>query len=448
MRDPGYPARVRNPGPVPARPEQTTAVDQELKSFNPFNPEALQCPFPHYAKMRAAGPVHHVESIAAYLVTSHELILEVLRDPVTFSSVFPSKFAKAGVALRQEDLDALTAVIAEGYPRVPTLISADPPAHTRYRRLVSKAFSAKAIAELEPVVRAITTKLIDAWADSGEIEFVGEFAVPLPMEVIAKALNVPDDRLGDFKRWSDDTVAGVGANPPLERRLAAERGINELQRYFADALEERRAHPQDDLLTHLLEASIDDDDPEITDKRPLDVPEMLSLIQQLLSGGNETTTKMLAEMMRLLGEHPDQWERLKQGPSLVPRAVEESLRLASIAQGMWRITTRDVELGGVAIPKGSRVVPVYASANRDESIFADPDAFDPARANLTDHVAFGKGTHFCVGAALARLEARVALEELVRRVESFTLSDNNTYEYNPSFLVRGLLALHLDVVLA
>jgi len=261
------------------------AGEPDLQSFDPFDPSTLQCPYPHYAKMRAEAPVHHVESLGIFLVTRHDLICDVLRDPATFSSYFPSKYDRASLALLPEEVAALTAVAAEGFPRVPTMISADPPQHTRYRRLVSKAFSAKAIGDLEPVVRAITNKLIDSWIDDGRIEFVSQFAVPLPVEVIAKALNVPDDRLADFKRWSDNTVIGTGANPSLEQRLEAERGINEFQRYFAEALERRRTQPEDDLLTKLLEARIDDDDPEVTDKRALDMPEMLSLIQQVLAGG-------------------------------------------------------------------------------------------------------------------------------------------------------------------
>ena len=348
--------------------------------------------------------------------------------------------------LPAEAREKMLAVLAEGYPRVPTMLTADPPTHTRYRRLVSKAFTPKSIQELEPIIRSITTRLIDSWIDSGNIEFVTQFGVPLPVEVIAKALNVPDDRLGDFKRWSDDSIAGIGTNISIDERVEAERGVNEFQRYFADALEQRRINPQEDLLTKLLNARIDDDDPEVTDKRALDLPEMLSIIQQLLVAGNETTTKMLTEMMRLLGEHPDKWEAVKRDPKLIPGVVEETLRLSTPTQGMWRIATRDVELAGVHIPKGSRVVVVFSSANRDENVFIDPDEFDPQRANVTDHLAFGKGTHFCVGANLSRLEGRVALEEISKRLDSFTLGPDNQYAYHPSFMLRGLTDLTINVV--
>ena len=253
-------------------------TDLDLRTFNPFDPQTLQCPWPHYAKMRAEEPVFHIESLGMYFVTRHDLVSEVIRDVTTYSSLF----GNTSMPLPAEARAKMMEVLAEGYPRVPTMLTADPPAHTRYRRLVSKAFTPRAIAELEPVIRAITTRLIDSWIETGTIEFVTQFGVPLPVEVIAKALNVPDDRLVDFKRWSDDSIAGIGTNIGIEARLEAERGVNEFQRYFADALEQRKTHPLGDLLTNLLNARIDDDDPDVTDTRALDMPEMLSIVQQLL----------------------------------------------------------------------------------------------------------------------------------------------------------------------
>ena len=417
-------------------------TDLDLRTFNPFDPQTLQCPWPHYAKMRAEEPVLHIESLGMYFVTRHDLVSEVIRDVTTYSSLF----GNTSMPLPAEARAKMMEVLAEGYPRVPTMLTADPPTHTRYRRLVSKAFTPRAIAELEPVIRAITTRLIDSWIETGTIEFVTQFGVPLPVEVIAKALNVPDDRLVDFKRWSDDSIAGIGTNIGIEARLEAERGVNEFQRYFADALEQRKTHPLGDLLTNLLNARIDDDDPDVTDTRALDMPEMLSIVQQLLVAGNETTTKMLTEMMRLLAENPDQWAKVKADPTRIPAIVEETLRLSTPTQGMWRVATRDVELAGVHIPKGARVVVVFCSANRDEAVFDDPDAFDPDRARLNEHLAFSKGTHYCIGANLSRLEGRVALEELTRRLESFSLPATNDFAYHPSFMLRGLVKLDIDLV--
>ena len=418
------------------------STNVDLKSFNPFDPTTLQCPYPHYAKMRAEEPVLHVPTLGMYLVSNHALVSEIMRDTETYSSAF----GNTSMPIPAADRDKMIEVIAEGYPRVPTMLTADAPTHTRYRRLVSKAFTPKAVSELEPIIRSITIRLIDSWIQSGRIEFVKQFGVPLPVEVIAKALNVPDDRLADFKRWSDDSIAGIGTSITIAQRVEAERGVNEFQRYFAAELEKRREHPQGDLLTNLLNARIDDDDPDVSDKRALDMPEMLSIVQQLLVAGNETTTKMLTEMMRLLAENPEQWAMVKADPSRIPSIVEETLRLSTPTQGMFRIATRDVELAGVHIPKGSRVVIVFMSANRDESLFEEPDAFNPDRANLSDHLAFGKGTHFCVGANLSRLEGRVALQELSKRIASFTLTEANDFAYHPSFMLRGLVKLDIDVV--
>jgi cytochrome P450 len=418
------------------------AVD--ISTFNPFDPSTQQCPFPHYAQMREEAPVHPVPGLGVHLVTKHDLVMQVLRDPQTYSSMFGG----AGMPLSSADREKFAEVMAAGYPRVPTMLTADQPDHTRYRRLVARAFHPKVIAEMEPIIRQITIELIESWIDKGRIEFVKEFGVPLPVRVIAKALNVPDDRLADFKRWSDDSIAGIGTNITLEQRLQAEYGVNEFQHYFAEQIELRRTNPQDDILTNLLNASIDDDDPEVTDKRQLDMPEMLSIIQQLLVAGNETTTKSLTEMVRLLAENPEEWAALKADPSRAEKVFEETLRLSTPTQGMWRILTKDAELGGVQLTKGQRIIIVFASANRDEALYDNPDDFIPMRDHLRDNLAFGKGIHFCLGANLSRLEGKVAAEELSKRIDTITLSESNKYQYFPSFMLRGLTDLDIEFTAA
>lgn len=418
------------------------AVD--ISTFNPFDPSTQQCPFPHYAQMREEAPVHPVPGLGVHLVTKHDLVMQVLRDPQTYSSMFGG----AGMPLSSADREKFAEVMAAGYPRVPTMLTADQPDHTRYRRLVARAFHPKVIAEMEPIVRQITVELINSWIDKGRIEFVKEFGVPLPVRVIAKALNVPDDRLADFKRWSDDSIAGIGTNITIEQRLQAEHGVNEFQHYFAEQIELRRTNPQDDILTNLLNASIDDDDPEVTDKRQLDMPEMLSIIQQLLVAGNETTTKSLTEMIRLLAENPEEWAALKADPSRAEKVFEETLRLSTPTQGMWRVVTKDVELGGVQLTKGQRIIIVFASANRDEVLYDKPDEFCPMRDHLRENLAFGKGIHFCLGANLSRLEGKVAAEELSKRIDTITLSESNKYQYFPSFMLRGLTDLDIEFTAA
>lgn len=420
-----------------------------LDDFALFDPEVQQCPHAYYAKMREDKPVFLTEAggTKLFLVTRHEDVLHVLNNHRTFSS----RFGSTGMPISPDVRERIAKLHEErnGYKWVGTMLTVDPPEQTRYRKLVAKAFTPRAIADLEPTIRDLCNSLIDDFVggqESGSVELVEAFSVPLPVTVIAKALNVPDDRLADFKRWSDDSIAGIGSDISDDQRVEAEEGIIEFQHYFAEQLELRRANPKDDILTKLLNARIDkDEDPDLPDE-PLTMAEMLSILQQLLVAGNETTTKMITEMMRLLGDHPEEWESLKADPTRARNVVEETLRLSTPTQGMWRIVTEDVTLGGVDIPAKSRIVVMFASANRDERQFTDGDAFDPDREGLSNHLAFSKGIHYCVGANLSRLEGRIAAEELAKRIDTFTLPDSNDFAYHPSFMLRGLKKLDIDFV--
>lgn len=442
--------------------------DVELEDFGLFDPVVQQCPHAYYAKMQQDAPLFEAEipGGALQLVTRHADVLDVILNTGTFSSRFDT-----GGLLPDSDYARRIRELYEqenGYEKVGTMLTVDPPHHTRYRKLVSKAFTPRVIASLEPVVREITNGLIDellsATKNGEAIDFVEAFAVPLPVTVIAKALNVPDDRLADFKRWSDASIAGIGTNISIDERLEAEREVIEYQHYFAEQLNLRRTQPQDDILTNLLNARIDreadnidqadlEDLGDLSDQ-PLTMSEMLSIIQQLLVAGNETTTKMLTEMMRLLGENPDAWQKLQQATTAEDAAlaepaakavVEETLRLSTPTQGMFRIVTEDAEVAGEPVAEGSRVVVMFAAANRDPEVFDDPEAFRPGRENALNHLAFGKGIHHCIGAALSRLEGRVAAEELSRRITSFELTAENDFAYHPSFMLRGLKRLEVTV---
>ena len=428
-----------------AAPSGLTDVD--LADFGLFDPAVQQCPHAYYARMQQEAPVFEAAMPGSelYLITRYDDVVEVVRDTDTFSSRFDtSSNLTSELAERMAELYRAEG----GYPPVRTMLTADPPAHTRFRRLISKAFTPKVVADLEPTIRDIVTGLIDemlAATDGSSLDFVQAFAVPLPVTVIAKALNVPDDRLADFKRWSDASIAGIGTNISIDQRLEAEREVIEYQKYFAHQLESRRTSPQDDLLTNLLNARInrDEDGIDAAEADHLTMAEMLSIIQQLLVAGNETTTKMLTEMMRLLGDHPGEWQQLREDPKRASSIVEETLRLSTPVQGMFRVVRHDTAVAGVDIPAGARAVVMYSAANRDPSVFDEPQSFCPGRGGATDHLAFGRGIHYCVGAALARLEGRVALEELARRLTSFELDAANTFEYHPSFMLRGLKRLDL-----
>ncbi len=408
-----------------------------LEGFNPFSDAVQQCPHQYYRAMQEQAPVFHVPGTDLYMVTRHEMVTPILRD----TQLFSSRFGSAGEPARGDVADRIRAVLATGWPQVPTMLTIDPPYHTRYRGTVASYFTPKKLAELRPQLEVIVDRLIDELPD-GDFDVVPHFAVPLPIEAIACILNVPADRMADFKRWSDDSIANIGTAISDDARVAAYHGIVEFQHYFAAQLERRRTEPMGDLMTDLVNASIDTDD---GDKRPLDMSEMLSIVQQLLVAGNETTTKALTEGTMLLARHPEVWEKLRADPAgYAPLVTEEVLRLSTPTQGMFRVVTRDTELGGVPIPQGSRLVVVYAGANRDPKVWGDdPDRFDPDRPNLKEHLAFGKGIHFCLGAPLSRLEMNVAFERLGSRIACIELDADNEFRYFPSFMLRGLTGLRV-----
>lgn len=418
-----------------------------LEGFNPFSSVVQQCPHLYYREMQAQSPVFHVPGTDLYMVTRHELITPILRDTKTFSN----RFGSAGEPPRGEVVDRIRAVLANGWPQVPTMLTIDPPHHTRFRGTVAAYFTPKRMSLLRPAVEAIVQRLVGE-LPTGQFDFVQQFAIPVPIEAIAHILNVPSDRLADFKRWSDDSIANIGASISDDRRVQAFEGIVEFQQYFAAQLEQRRLNPVGDLMSDLVIAQIDTDASDGSmagqTKRPLEMAEMLSIVQQLLVAGNETTTKAITEGVMLLATHPDVWQQLRSDPAgFAPLVTEEVLRLSTPTQGMFRLVTEDTEIDGVPVPKGSRLVLVYSGANRDPSVWGpDPDSFDPARSNLKDHLAFGKGIHFCLGAPLSRLEMNVVFEHLGRDVQSLSVPPDVELRYHPSFMLRGLVELPLEVV--
>lgn len=413
----------------------------DLATYDPMEPAVQQCPFPHYAALRREAPIYLHPKTGMYFISRLDTVSEVLRDTETYSS----KMSNRGTVGSPETMARVAEIAASGWPGIGTMLTIDPPAHTRYRKLVSRAFSARRIAALEPRVREVTSELIDAFPASGTIDFHRDFAVALPVRVIRFALNMDPTVEAKIKGWSDDAVAALGVRLTDERRIEAIAGVVECQHYWHGEYERRLAAPGDDILSDLAHA--DFDDPDTGETRKLEFAEIFSIIQQLMVAGNETTTKLLNETIKLLLENPSWWDRMVADPSIIPAIVEEGLRMSSPNQGLFRTVTRDTELEGVALAKGSTLWVMFGSANRDERTFAEPDAFDPERDNLKEHVAFGKGHHFCIGAPLSRLEGRVAFEELGRRLASVGFAPGNTFTYEPSFILRGLAALDLTVEL-
>ena len=397
-----------------------------------FNsPEVNACPYAFYEAARAECPVYPLPGQNAFLLTRFDDVYEAVHHPETFSSHRP--------ILGSGDPE-FEAIRATGYPEVPTLVTNDPPEHTRYRKLVNRAFSVRAVAALEPSVVAIVDELIDGFIDRGSVEFLSEFAMPFPTRVIGNALGVPVEDHGHFQRWSDAIADAVSTYVTRERALECKRLLVEMQHYFADLIEKRRVQPGDDLVSQLVTARVEDE-------RPLDVPEMLDLIRIFLAGGNETTASLLATAMFLLLTHPDQFELVAADHGLVPAMLEEALRLEAPVQWNPRIIERDdAELRGVALPAGSRVLLGWGPGNRDpEKYGPDADRFD-VRRGTTDHLAFGHGPHFCLGATLARAEARIAFERLLTRMTNIRLAvPAESITYNGAFVRRlNHLPLHFD----
>ncbi len=404
--------------------------------------DAVRCPYPYFDAVREEQPVMFVPAIDCWLVTRYADIVRVARDPATFSSIMPT----GPVAARQQRaaIGALLAAEPElverlgrmsGAARV--LISADPPDHVRQRKLVNRAFTPPKVRDLEPRIRAIATDLVDRFVGRGEVELVSEFGVLLPLTIIAEALGVADDELPQFKRWSDDFVALIGNHAMTADELRPVLlSQHEFFDYFAARIAERRAAPGDDLISELVLATIDDE--------PLTDGEILAMLNQFLVAGNETTTKLITSAVRLLLEHPDELARLRADPSGIAGFVEEALRLEPPVQGLYRTAVVDAEIGGVTITAGDHLLLLYAAGNRDGDRFADPEAIDPCRDGLMSHLAFGHGEHFCLGAALARAEARIALEVLLQRLDDLRLTDGtdpSQLDYEPSYVLHGLRRL-------
>ncbi len=385
-----------------------TAVDGDTDDAQTFgSPEYNACPYAFYTKARAASPAYEIPDVGAFLVTRFDSVLAAARTPEAFSSHRP-KFGAGDPELE--------AIMAEGYPAVPALVTADPPEHTRYRKLVNKPFTAGAVARHEPLIRDTVTELINAFIDKGEFELLTDFAVQLPIRVIGLIMGVPSEDQPHFSRWADVIAESVSGYLPRERALECARGLVEMQHYFAALIERRRADPGDDLISHLVTAEEDSE-------RPLDVPEILELIRIFLAGGTESTASLLGSAFYLMLTHPDQFAQVRADHTLIPAMLEETLRLESPVQWNPRMVENpDVALDGVAVPPGSRVLLSWGAANRDPEKFGpDADEFNIHRPRVS-HAAFGHAFHFCLGAPLARLEASIACEQLLTRLGDIELA--------------------------
>lgn len=399
--------------------------------FNFADPEVQETPYAFYGALREEQPVFQPPGMGFLIVSRYEDIVTALGQPNLFSSALGFKGTTGKPAAVQKIFDDA------GYgDELPTLISNDPPAHTRFRRLVERAFLPKRVAGMHDYMVTLVNEIIDGFIDDGQAEMMEQFCVPFPMTVIADQLGVPREDMGDFKRWSDAAVEPSGKLISEERHIECAKQMVEFELYFLERIRERQKQRTDDMLSDMIYASQD------VGEEPLTDAEMLSLTRQLLVAGNETTTNALASAIWLLIRNPDQVAVLHDNPQLFGRLAEEVLRYESPVQGLWRMTTADTELGGTPIPKGSMVNLRYASGNRDAEIFANPEQFDVTRTDARHHLAFGGGIHLCIGQALARQEIKVAMRELLGRIDNLRFTDPGfVVTHRPNMMLRGIHSL-------
>ena len=413
---------------------------------------ALECPVDHtmldpliqddpwdfYRDLHERCPVFPMPEIGAVMVTRYEDVRFVLTNPELFSSSGRGGGTKQG--LQVDNARRYQQILRErGWGHVETLQRCDPPVHTAYRRLVAKAFLPRRIKEMTPHIEEVSATLIDGLLDTGECEFNLDYAMPLPGIIIAEELGLDRSDIHRFNRWAEAMLA-LAMRPLTEDEVLETVEIElEAQHHLAEVFEQRRADPQNDLISTLVHAHEDEPGAEA-----LTVAELQNLMHQLVTGGFETTTSALDHGMWLLTRRPDIQDRVRSDPSLVPAFVEEVLRFESPVQGLVRRATQDVEVGGVVIPEDTMVMIRYAAANRDESVFDHAAEFDLDREKTPQHLAFGVGPHFCVGAALARQELVTAFTQWLERTSAIELA--RPFEgpvHHPSFILFPMRELPL-----
>jgi len=392
-----------------------------------FSPEMLADPYPAYRRMREESPVLRGAMGSHWVVTGYEETRKVLTDP---------RFGEAAGRGGRIRVSLANAGPGGLLGRVETMLSVDPPEHTRMRKLVSKAFTPKSIEALRPRIQEIVDEILDGLEGREEFDLVAELAWPLPVTVIAEMLGVPPEDRVRFKRWSDEMIATLGGGSMGSQVFERARQSNrELAEYFTDVMAQRRAEPRDDLISGLVSAE--------EEGQVLSEDEIIGTAALLLVAGNETTTNLIGNGMIELFRHPEELARLRHDPSLLPSAVDELLRYAGPVLTTRRLCRADAEIGGVLIRKGDVVVTIVAAANRDPRKYGDPDRLDVGR-NPTDHVAFGDGIHFCLGAPLARAEGEIALGSLLRRLPALRWLDDEP-QWGGTFAIRGVTSLRVGV---
>jgi cytochrome P450 len=382
-------------------------------AFNLFDDAVKADPYPLYEELRAAGPiVSNPMLLGQYMVGRHEDVIALLNDPVVFSNARLGGSGGSAEVLQAQ-----------------TMLNSDPPDHERLRSVVSRAFTPRSVSSMEPMMREVSSELLAPLADGADFDIVTELAEKVPVLVIAEMLGVSTDDLDDFTAWSHGLLGVLDPFGTPEKTQLAHDCSKQLHDYFAEEVLRRRAEPTtDDLVGRMVAAN---------EGGQLSEVEMLSACVLLLLGGNETTTKLITNAALALHRNPGERERLAADPGLLPTAVDELLRYDTPVQGNARITSQETTFAGVDLPAGALVIGLIGSANRDDAKFEDPARLDLGR-DPNPHLSFSRGIHFCLGANLARLEARAVLGELMAVAPEFTLvDDESTLEYGATFFFHA-----------
>ena len=383
-----------------------------------LDPPIFKDPFPFYKTLREQKPVYYDPKLDIYLITRYDDAMAVMRDDVSFSLEhgYQDRYANGYV-------DELAEIMnRDGGGFIRDIIACDPPEHTRLRKLIEKAFTGHRVKELEPRIQQMVIDLIEPLAERGYGDGMKDIGAPLTARIICEQLGFDFDEVGTEKiaRWTTALLAQIGRMQTHEEMLSNARDMCELQNYIIKHIREREAEPREDMMSDLVHARLDDEE-----NPTLSFAEKVSCIRAFLIAGNDTTAATLANMMLVLATRPDLAQQLYESADddrLLTRFVEEILRLVPPVHGLFRTAMKDVELSGTVIPAGAQVCIMYASGNYDEAVFPCPEQLDVNRGNIGKNITFGAGIHRCVGAALARMEVKVAAREIIKRLDNIQLA--------------------------
>ena len=413
----------------------------ETLTVNLFDPELQQCPYDAYRMLRDEAPAYRQPGTDIYIVTRYEDVRRVLMDPETF----PSGSAGTAYRMKTGNIERQKRVAErfaqKGWVPGPTLASRDDPNHRQMRAMFNEAFKPSRIMQIDPLVETLAYELIDGFLTDGHCDWVRQFAVPLPLFIIGEQMGMPRADMWQIKRWTDAFFHRISMMLPEEREMEMVDREIEAQHYFQPIFERLRQHPDDSLISILVNTVIEGWG------RPLNDGELhAEMMADTFVGGSETTTNALAAGMRLLIENKDVWRQLNSDPERYMKTfIEEVLRLESPVQSLMRFCAKDTEIGGVKIPDGALINVRYAAANRDERAFGCPEEIDLDRQKAGSHMAFGSGVHHCLGAPLARRELIWGFTAVVDRFEDMSFAPGkNDFAIHPHFLLRSLKALHIE----